>query len=306
MRPADRQREQDLQAGLIAFSQHTPLLGIADPAALASLTRQMIDSLHRIAFVRRLGERTPDKRRMDPTSALFDPIKAAFLHDRAGNKDEAAWLVFLSTHFGYHRRIGWELTRLVYGALDKGPTWTWARISGDLGGFQQWYEAHAGQLAGLPFGNHRKYESLRPEAENNLADTIASYVNWVGGNRGFVRLVADIDTAPSDAKVRFDRLYRACPIVQFGRTARFDFLTMIGKLDIADVEPPCPYLQGATGPTQGAKLLIAGDPKAKIPVGRLSETVVAVGDSIGVGMQVMEDSLCNWQKSQFQYLPFRG
>lgn len=306
MRPADRQRDQSLQAGLIAFSQHTPLLGIADPAARASLTRQMIDSLHRIAFVRRLSERTPDERRKDPASALFDPIKAAFLHDRAGNKDEAAWLVFLSTHFGYHRRIKWNLTRLVYGALDKGPVWTWARTSGDLGGFRNWYEAHADQLAGLPFGNHRKYESLRPDAENNLADTIASYVNWVGANRGFARLVADVDMPPSTARNRFDRLYRASPIVQFGRTAKFDFLTMIGKLDIADIEPPYPYLQGATGPTQGAKLLIAGDPQAKIPVGQLSTIVVALGDSLGVGMQVMEDSLCNWQKSQFQYLPFRG
>ena len=55
----------------------------------------MIDSLHRIEFVRRWGERPLDARRMDPTSALFDPVKAAYLHARAGNKDEAAWLVFL-------------------------------------------------------------------------------------------------------------------------------------------------------------------------------------------------------------------
>lgn len=306
MRPQDRQRDQDLQAGLVAFSQHTPLEGIADPAARASLTRQMIDSLHRIDFVRRLVERVPDERRMDPHNALFDPVKAAFLHDRAGNKDEAAWLIFLSTHFGYHRRIRWELTRLVYGALDKGPIWTWARTSGDFAGFRAWFEAHADHLAGLPFGNHRKYESLRPDADNNLAATVASYVNWVGANRGFALLVADVDNPPSDPKTRFDRLYRASPIVQFGRTAKFDFLTMIGKLGIADIEPPLPYLQGATGPTRGAKLLIAGDPLAKIPVGQLSATVVALGESLGIGMQVMEDSLCNWQKSQFQYLPFRG
>jgi hypothetical protein len=306
MRREDGQRYQDLQAGLVAFSHHTPLPGITDTAARESLARQMIDSLHRIAFVRRLSERIPDERRKDPTSALFDPIKAALLHDRAGNKDEAAWLVFLSTHFGYHQRTHWELTRLVYGALDERPAWTWARTSGDLVGFQQWYEANAEQLAALPFGNHRKYESLRPDAENTLVDTITSYVNWVGANRGFALLVADVDTPPSDAKTRFDRLYRASPIVQFGRTAKFDFLTMIGKLDIADIEPPYPYLQGATGPTRGAKLLLAGDPQAKIPVGHLSDIVVALGDHLGVGMQVMEDSLCNWQKSQFQYLPFRG
>lgn len=306
MRPDDRKRDENLQAGLVAFSQHTPLQGIADPAARVSLTRQMIDSLHRVDFVRRLAERPPDERRTDPHNALFDPIKAAFLHDRAGNKDEAAWLVFLSTHFGYNRRTKWELTRLLYGALDEGPVWTWARTSGDLAGLQAWFGVHAHQLAGLPFGNHRKYESLRLDAENNLVATITSYVNWVGANRGFALMVAEEDDPPSDPKTRFDRLYRASPIVQFGRTAKFDFLTMIGKLDIADIEPPLPYLQGATGPTRGAKLLIADDPMAKIPVGHLSDTVVALGEVLGVGMQVMEDSLCNWQKSQFQYLPFRG
>ena len=304
MRSKDRRRQGDLEAGLVAFSHHTRLAGIADTDARASLARQMIDSLHRIEFVQRLGERVPDERRKDPHSELFDPVKAAFLHNRAGDTDEAAWLVFLSTHFGYHRRIHWDLTRLVYGALDKGPIWTWARTSSDLAGFQAWFETNALQFAGLPFGNHRKYESLRPEADNNLVATIASYVNWVGSNRGFALLVAD--THNLDSKAQFDRLYRTCPVVQFGRTAKFDFLTMIGKLDIADIEPPLPYLQGATGPTRGAKLLIAGDPTAKIPVSQLSDLVVALGESLGVGMQVMEDSLCNWQKSQFQYLPFRG
>ena len=136
--------------------------------------------------------------------------------------------------------------------------------------------------------------------------TISSYVNWVGANRNFAMLVADVDNPPSDPKTQFDRLYCASTIVQFGRTAKFDFLTMIGKLDIADIEPPLPYLQGATGPILGAKLLIANDPQARIRSAILSDTVVALGDSLGVGMQVMEDLLWDWQKSQFKYLPFRG
>lgn len=306
MRMQDHQRHRQLQEGLVAFSRRTPLLGVVDAAASASLVRQMIDSLHRIEFVQRLGERIQDPRRMDPASELFDPVRAAYLHNLAGNKDEAAWLVFLSTHFGFNRRIKWELTRRVYGGLGAGPPWTWVRTSGDLGGFERWFAAHSDQLAGLPFGNHRKYESLRPDARNNLVETIASYVSWVGPNRGFALLVADVDTPPSDAKTRFDRLYRASPIIQFGRTGNFDFLTMVGKLGIADIEPPHPYLQGATGPIRGAKLLIANDPTAKIPTRQLSSTLVALGESLGVGMQVMEDSLCNWQKSQFQYVPFRG
>ncbi len=306
MRSSDKKRAGELAAAFQTFSRHTPMPGIASAAARDSLVRQMIDSLHRVEFVRRLGDRPIDPRRMDPADALFDPIRAAFLHDRAGDKDEAAWLIFLSTHFGFHRRWKWELTRRVYGALGQGPNWTWTRASSDLAGFRTWFERNASALDGIPFGNHRKYESLRADAENNLADTVGSYVNWIGANRGFAMLVADIDNPPSDAKGRFDKLYRACPIVQFGRTAKFDLFTMLGKLNIAEIEPPKPYLQGATGPTRGARLLFGGDVTAPIPVGMLSDLVVGVGDHLGVGMQVMEDSLCNWQKSQFAYIPFRG
>jgi hypothetical protein len=306
MRPEDRQRCAQLQEGLAAFSRHTPLPGVAEASARASLARQMIDSLHRVEFVRRLGERPQDPRRMDPGSELFDPVRAAFLHNHAGNKDEAAWLIFLSTHFGFHRRTKWQLTRQVYGALGQGPLWSWVRTSADLGAFAQWFEANAGQLAGQPFGNHRKFESLRPGARNNLVDTVASYINWVGANRGFTLLVGDIDNPPSDPETRFDRLYRASPIVQFARTANFDFFTMIGKLGIADIEPPLPYLSGATGPIRGAKLLVTNNPEAKVATRELSNLVVTLGKSLGAGMQVMEDSLCNWQKSQFQYVPFRG
>lgn len=149
MRSLDKERAEALAAALQTFSRQTPMPGIASTAARDSLVRQMIDSLHRVEFVRRLGDRPIDARRMDPADALFDPVRAAFLHDRAGDKDEAAWLVFLSTHFGFHRRWKWELTRKVYGALGQGPNWTWARTSGDLPGFRTWFENNASALEGI-------------------------------------------------------------------------------------------------------------------------------------------------------------
>lgn len=308
MRHVDEVRSAELKNRLQTFSARvTPLPGIARADALDSLVRQMIDSLHRIEFVRRLGQRPIDPRRKDPSNALFDPVRAAWLYHDEGDSDEAAWLTFLSTHFGFHKRVGWELTRRVYGALGRGPTWTWARTSSNLPDFRQWYVENAAGLAGVPFGNHRKYESTRPDAENNLADTISSYATWVGLNRGFRLMVADTAAPSGDApKVLFHRLYKDCPIVQFGRTAKFDFLTMIGKLGVADIEPPYPYLVGASGPVVGAKLLLTDDPKARISNRDLTDAIVQIGEALGVGMQVMEDSLCNWQKSQYDYRPFRG
>lgn len=308
MRAEDKLRSDQLRSRLQDFSATTTALpGVADLAALESLVRQMIDSLHRIEFVRRLGDRPIDPRRLDPADSLFDPIRAAFLHKQTGNIDEAAWLVFLSTHFGFHQHWKWELTRRVYGGLGAASPWTWVRTSANLGEFEKWYLAHADQLAGIPFGNHRKYESIRPGADNNLVTTVESYVSWLGSNRGFLLLVADTSLdANEDPKALFDALYRACPIVQFGRTAKFDFLTMIGKLGIADIEPPVPYFPGASGPANGARLLLADDPKAKIKTAELTAQIVALASHLQVGMQVMEDALCNWQKSQFRYRPFRG
>jgi hypothetical protein len=308
MRPADIDTAAQLRAGLAAFeAAGTPLPGIADPAACESLVSQMIDSIHRVDFVHRLGERPIHPARLDPTSHLFDPIRGGFLLRVAGDLDEAAWLIFLATHFGYHRRWRWELTRRVYGGLGLVPNWTWARTSSYLDEFEAWFEANAGGLADVPFGNHRKFESLRPEAQNNLAATVRSYVAWVGQNQGFAGMLAAESAAlNADPKILFDRLYRTCPVVQFGRTAKFDLLTMWGKLGIADIEPPHPYLQGASGPLAGARLLFAGSTNEPIPLGQLSMAIVALGGALGVGMQIMEDSLCNWQKSQFQYQQFRG
>jgi Alpha-glutamyl/putrescinyl thymine pyrophosphorylase clade 3 len=308
LRENDIAKAQTISKGLQAFSKDvTPLHGIAHPDALTSLVRQMIDSLHRIEFVRRLGERPLDQRRMDPASELFDPIKAAFLHKQAGNLDEAAWLVFLATHFGYHIRHRWELTRRVYGALGEEPNWTWLRTSTNQNEFRNWFQKNSDRIRGIPFGNHRKYESLKPHVQNNLADTIDSYIAWVGANRGFANFLSeknkDVD---GDRFQLFDVLYRSSIIIQFGRTAKFDLLTMLGKLKIADIEPPYPYLNGASGPLFGAKLLFHGDAGAKFSADTISENVVKLGNKLDLGMQVMEDSLCNWQKSPRKYLPFRG
>jgi hypothetical protein len=36
----------------------------------------------------------------DPRSRFFDPLRAAILHSRSDNLDEACWLIFLSIHLG--------------------------------------------------------------------------------------------------------------------------------------------------------------------------------------------------------------
>ena len=92
----------------------------------------------------------------------------------------------------------------------------------------------------------------------------------------------------------------------FGRLGNFDFLTMIGKLHLAPIEPGSVYLQGATGPLAGAKLLFHGNRAFPTGAKRLGDRVDGLDSYLNVGKQVLEDSLCNWQKSPHRYVYFKG
>lgn len=200
----------------------------------------------------------------------------------------------------------------IYGALGTTP-WTWTRTSGAPILFKQWL---ANNLATLQndgisrrFGGHRPYESLEISQHNRgTAAAIESYVSWIGANRGHQLLFDDaLAIAGNDPTALFDRLYRKMKVSSFGRLAKFDYLTMLGKLGFVPIEPGSPYLQGATGPLRGARLLFTGNTDSEsIPTKILDQYIVELGAYIGVGMQVMEDSLCNWQKSPDKFEAYRG
>lgn len=304
-------RRPALAAAIQGYSHHhVPLPGVSTAARRDSLVAQMAESLRRIEYVRRIALRPIDPNRGDPASDLFDPLRAGLLHFRSSNLDEAIWLVFLATHFGKHLRDGWRLTRDVYG--NNGVPWTFARVANNPDAFEAWlgeaYEWLRGDGVSRRFGNHRKYETLRVESDRGTSKVIKSYVAWVGPNRGHAEMLADATAiAGQDPKALFDELYHSMrEVISFGRTARFDFLTMIGKLGLADVEPGIPYLVDATGPLYGARLLFANNKKAVLRPNDLDNMVAALGTQLGLGMQVMEDSLCNWQKSPDKFIAFRG
>lgn len=88
-------------------------------------------------------------------------------------------------------------------------------------------------------------------------------------------------------------------VASFGRTGRFDYLTMVGKLGLTAVEPGSTYMQGATGPLNGARLLFGGNPQAAFGAATLDQWLVELDAELDLyfGMQVLEDALCNWQKN---------
>lgn len=300
-----------MSSALSSYSKTSvALLGIAKAAHLTALVAQIVDSVRRVEYAKRLIHANLAQGRSDPANDIFDPLMAAVLQARAGNLDEAIWLVFLSTHFGKHVKDGWKLVRAVYFG-DAGP-WTFSRVANNPKAFENWLATQnaSWQAVGsvLRFGNHRKYETLRTNSARGTHAVLRTYVQWIGPNRGHINFLADaqkeVGTNPA---ALFDYLYHSLDAVtSFGRTAKFDFLTMLGKLEFVPIEPGIPYLNGATGPLRGARLLFGGKVDANLAARDLEKKVVALGASVGFGMQVAEDALCNWQKSPDKYIPFRG
>ena len=309
MRPRDRELALRLDSGLLSFDRDKrPLAAIRDSARREAFLEQLLESVHRVEFLAALRSRELSDRRADPTDELFDPLKSAILQQRQGHTEEAFWLVFLFVHFGKHRRAGWRYAREVYGRLGNGGRWDWASTSADPSGFRAWLHAHQDHLKreGVPrgFGNHRKRESLDAYSPNGTGAAVESYVRWVGPPRTHQEMMGEmVQQANGDPRNAFDRLFHSMEaVVRFGRLARFDYLTMLGKLALGPIEPGSTYIRGSTGPLQGARLLFGGHHSAA----DLDLWLVELGAQLSVGMQVLEDALCNWQKSPSEFKPFRG
>ena len=211
---------------------------------------------------------------------------------KSGDRDETLWRVFLAGHFG---RLSanpkkasqvQSASRLLCG-LGRSPTWTWKRVSSDLRGFKGWLTENRSSLRELRFGNHRKYESKKPQA---LYEVIASFVSWVrrSGGTPSRAFAARSSKGPEEW---FDSLYRSLEVHRFGRTARFDTLCLLADMGILPVKPGSCYIPGATGPLRGARKLWG-----KRSPSALNFLADQAAKSLQVPVDVLEDALCNWQK----------
>lgn len=307
MRPGDKKLAEELRKKLESYqSHHGRLPGIKSPASFNCLIEQLVESIRRNRYIEYIRQRDISSKRADPHHCLFDPIRAAILKDKEGDKDEAFWLTFLSVHFGKHAEDGWHLVRNLYGALGESPIWSWNRVTEDTAVFKRWLKP--GKLFGC-FGPHRRYETLE-----NTGEVVESYIRWVEGNHGHKNLIdsaidrAIEETGNGSPREVFRCLFSAMGnhVQRFGRLGKFDYLCLVGKLRLASIEPDSTYMIDATGPFRGAKLLFGyGEWDESAGMRRKCEaSSVELEEVLGIGMQAIEDALCNWQKSPNFFKPF--
>ncbi len=307
------QSQHELTAEVVeklrVYGQRHLFSGIAEETMLVCLAQQIKDSVRRIRYIDAINARKHDETVKDPLSEAFDPYKAAVLCLKQGNLDEACWLIFLATHFGKHLKTKWKLFQAVYGAVDLSHFWDWEHVSQDIEGFKAWLiQNEEGIVKSGSYGNHRKYESAKASANRGIGGVVESYLTWVGASRSHAQKI-ELERAGSSPRESFARLYFSMRnLTSFGRTAKFDYLTMIGKLGLAPIEPGSLFLDGATGPLSGVGLLLGHEVKRAEQISRAEKALNKLESYLGYkfGMQVLEDALCNWQKSPDSYQRFRG
>jgi Alpha-glutamyl/putrescinyl thymine pyrophosphorylase clade 3 len=259
---------------------------------------RFIDELRR-ALVGLTGLRNTRSGPINPWDESFDVYSAVVALASSRETEEALWLSFLTTACG---RLGgdtpWRTVRGLYGRLGEAPSWRWRRVSAKPGAFRRWLLDNRAQVKELPYGNHRKYETNDARKAGSLADVVESYVKWVHreGRGSQVRIFQEAlkEESPEAA---FDWLYRKIKVRRFGRTAKFDWLCLLGNLDLYRITPGKLYLRGASGPRSGAALFFFSGRRGG-NVDRFEAEAAILREALQVPIEAIEDTLCNWQKKR--------
>lgn len=297
---------REVDAQLRKATTEIPLPGLFDEEAYTCFLYQLADSIRRISYVTTLSQKNTHLSNAHLKSIYFNPIKEAIALRNSNELDEAIWLIFIAICTGKHKDNGWELCRQIYTGLTTSVYWSWQNASREPISLANWIDANAARLKRIsPFGNHRKFETFNPSNPNRISRTFESYISWALSYQNHAGMIREL--CVSSRGDNFESVYHSLSSVRrFGRLARFDFLTMLGKLDLAPLEPSHAYIQGSSGPAEGVRQLLGVQTSVAVPEANRILELLGMFLPYSFIMQVLEDALCNWQKDPTEYKYFPG
>lgn len=282
-------KKTELRRRLDAFPGLQPLPGLQSRKSRERFVRHLMRSLAKL----RVQRGRHFKGSTDPSERDFHPLRAIVEYFEGGNRDKAIWLAFLTIHYGQDVP---QSVRLFYGKLGRGR-WDWETLRQNPDAIRNWMRQNRSLLKWLKFGNHRKRRINNPDHKRGTPAVIRSFVEWVnrfGDGSPFRAFASVIDGAKNEVEA-FDGVYDTLKVLDFGRTAKFDFLCLLGNLGILPVSPGHCYLDGATGPKLGALLLVTGKKQGGLSA-EVEKNVRELQRQLGLPVECIEDALCNWQK----------
>lgn len=278
-----------------AFQQ---ILGVKfSKKILVTLALQTNDSIKRIEIYQLYKERA--LKAEEQSSSYFHTFVPFVLCQRPSlSSEDKAWFLYLATYFGKSAKSKWELFKRAAFDLDNNLI----SVSTVLRDREKYYRHlhHIDFFRNATFSNHRKYTVKKLEGYNGF---IKSANHFLDNLLMFV--------PPND--ISFDEMYRlSLEIPNFGRMAAFDFTASFCKCDLNVEEPKSMYLINSTGPLAGLGDFLALSGKKifskeeKVKLGNNLLNWFLSNSHIYMVAQVLEDAICNWQKSPRKYVRYFG
>jgi hypothetical protein len=302
-----------LKDQLNGSSEELGFKGLTSDSRVESLARQLFDSIRRVDYIYKICTKEYSGESINPSSRYFDPYKLISNFVKKQDYEEAYWLCFLTTYCGKNLKNGWGSLSAIYGGDTASGINSWLQVSNNEVTFFNWLDS-VGENIKTGFGNHRKYETFKSTPGKGPRAVIHSYLNLMklgGGTISQVNFFSNCkEIYTDDPEDLFDALYKieASKILRFGRLSKFDYLTLLTKVGLINLEPPEAYISTSTGPKAGLALLFLNNSQTSKPAA-WHKTQMNTLKSLELGplkMQVLEDALCNWQKSPADYTAFRG
>lgn len=258
---------------------------------VACLAQQIFDSLLRVRYLECSSAYVASVR---PPAT---PLEEAVFSKDSGDIESALWQVFLAVHFGKSQKTGWNGYYEIFKPSSQSCALTWAQLGTPSG--MELLKERSLKLeqdpAKVQFGNHRKYQS-----HSESYRTFDEFLTWLGNWSKSGKLYS---SSGQSTQVSFSDLYFSLKesVFGFGRLGAYDFVTQVSHLKIIDgLKVDSLFLAGSTGPREGAKRFFGPGLSSKALEQRCLELAIV----LSINPHVLEDALCNWQKSPKAYRRF--
>tara|TARA_R110002051_G_scaffold259691_1_gene319485 strand:+ start:52 stop:921 length:870 start_codon:yes stop_codon:yes gene_type:complete len=267
-----------------------------DSNILNILAKQTSDSIRRIeiyeAYNKRAIQAVEVKQEFWHTSNPFVLAQRSdlSLHNRL-------WIIYVATYFGKSNKSKWILfDRATFNK--KKSILLFDEIKLDLNKYFK-YLSSFDFFENCNYSNHRKFTPKNLLENNGVFKSMEYFAN-------------NIDKYSSVEKMDFHTMYKLSQkIPNFGRLAGFDFSSSLVKCGFNIEEPKSMYAEHSTGPLDAIGLILKLTKNSASTTSRkklctdLMQWFLDNSNIFMVG-QVLEDSICNWQKNTVNYIRYSG
>lgn len=274
------------------------LLDVSFDADLINvLSHQTIDSIRRINIYQAYAMKA--RRAEELNLPFFHTSNPFTLSQRSSiGIDSKVWYIYLATYFGKSNKSKWKLFNKTAFKADKSLI-EFKEIKLNRLHYYT-YLRNIDLFNNANFSNHRKYTKKSLEGRKGLIYSIDYFLD-------------NIDKYSHSNLVEFDVVFSyAMKIPNFGRMAAFDFTSSLCKCNLNINDPISMYHENSTGPLKAlADILILAKCKdvsksAQIDFGNDLLAWFLEHSKIQIVAQVLEDTICNWQKSPRKYQRYFG